>query len=80
MADLSTDVRTIKGIGEQRAKSLEKLGIRTLRDLISWFPRRTRTGRSSAPSRSCRRTRPGAGDSPICSLMNSRTSTRSSTA
>ncbi len=40
MADLSTDVRTIKGIGEQRAKSLEKLGIRTLRDLISWFPRR----------------------------------------
>ena len=39
MADLTTDVRYIKGIGEQRAKSLEKLGIATLRDLISWFPR-----------------------------------------
>ncbi len=40
MADLNTDVRYIKGIGEQRAKALAKLGIRTLRDLISWFPRR----------------------------------------
>ncbi|MCI8802467.1 MAG: ATP-dependent DNA helicase RecG [Oscillibacter sp.] len=40
MADLTTDVRYIKGVGEQRAKALEKLGIHTLRDLISWFPRR----------------------------------------
>ena len=40
MADLNTDVRFIKGIGEQRAKALNKLGICTLRDLISWFPRR----------------------------------------
>ena len=40
MADLNTDVRFIKGIGEQRAKALNKLGIYTLRDLISWFPRR----------------------------------------
>ena len=40
MADLATDVRYIKGIGEQRAKALAKLDIRTLRDLISWFPRR----------------------------------------
>ena len=40
MAELKTDVRYIKGIGEQRAKSLGKLGIATLRDLISWFPRR----------------------------------------
>ena len=40
MADLKTDVRFIKGIGEQRAKALGKLGIRTLRDLVSWFPRR----------------------------------------
>ena len=40
MADLNTDVRTIKGIGEQRAKALEKLGITDLRGLISWFPRR----------------------------------------
>ena len=40
MADLKTDVRYSKGIGEQRAKALGKLGIHTLRDLISWFPRR----------------------------------------
>ena len=40
MADLSTDVRYIKGIGEQRAKALNKLGICTLRDLIAWFPRK----------------------------------------
>ena len=40
MADLSTNVRYIKGIGEQRAKALEKLGVETLRDLISWFPRK----------------------------------------
>lgn len=40
MADLSTDVQYIKGIGPQRAKSLQKLGIGTLRDLIAWLPRR----------------------------------------
>ena len=39
MPDLTTGVRFVKGIGEQRAKALEKLGIRTLRDLISYFPR-----------------------------------------
>ena len=40
MADLSTPVQFIKGIGPQRAKALEKLGITTLRDLIAWLPRR----------------------------------------
>ena len=39
MAELTTDIRSIKGIGEQRAKALKKLGIVNLRDLISWFPR-----------------------------------------
>ena len=39
MADLQTDIRYIKGIGEARSKSLNKLGIVTLRDLISYFPR-----------------------------------------
>ena len=38
MADLNTNVRYIKGIGETRAKALEKLGVRTLRDLIGFFP------------------------------------------
>ena len=36
---MAIDVRCIKGIGEQRAKSLQKLGITTLRELISYFPR-----------------------------------------
>ena len=40
MADLQTDVRYIKGIGEARAKALAKLGIGTLQDLIAYFPRR----------------------------------------
>jgi len=40
LADLETDVRFISGIGEQRAKALGKLGIFTLRDLISYFPRK----------------------------------------
>ena len=39
MADLKTNIRYIKGIGEARAKSLGKLGITTLKDLISFFPR-----------------------------------------
>ena len=39
MPDLNTNVRWIGGIGEARAKSLQKLGIETLRDLISYFPR-----------------------------------------
>ena len=47
MAELNTDVRYIKGIGEQRAKALEKLGIRTLRDLIAYFPRRYEDRRES---------------------------------
>ena len=39
MADLGTGVRYVKGMGEQKAKALEKLGIHTLQDLISYFPR-----------------------------------------
>ena len=40
MATPDTNVRYIKGIGETRAKALEKLDIHTLRDLIAYFPRR----------------------------------------
>ena len=40
MADLTTNVQYVKGVGPQKAKALEKLGIVTLRDLISWLPRR----------------------------------------
>ncbi len=40
MADLNTSVRFIKGIGEKKAQALEKLGVFSLRDLVSYFPRR----------------------------------------
>jgi len=39
LPDLQSDVRYIKGIGEQRAKALAKLNIRTLGDLVRYFPR-----------------------------------------
>ena len=39
MPDLSSDIRYIKGIGEQRAKSLARLDIHTLGDLLHYFPR-----------------------------------------
>ena len=39
MAELQTNIRYIKGVGEERAKALARLGITTLRDLISYFPR-----------------------------------------
>ena len=40
MADLNTDVRYIKGIGEKKAQALGKLGVFSLYDLVSYFPRR----------------------------------------
>ena len=40
MADLNTDVRYLKGIGEKKALSLNRLGVFSLYDLISFFPRR----------------------------------------
>ena len=49
MADLNTDVRYIKGVGEAKAKALGKLGIATLGDLIGWFPRRYDDRRESKP-------------------------------
>ncbi len=40
MADLNTDVRYLKGIGEKKALALNKLGVFSLYDLISFFPRK----------------------------------------
>ena len=39
MADLNTNVQFIKGIGEVKAKAMNRLGIFTLGDLISYYPR-----------------------------------------
>ena len=49
MADLNTDVRYIKGIGEAKAKALGKLGIFPLGALIGWFPRRYEDRRETRP-------------------------------
>ena len=51
MASLTTDVRYVKGIGEARAKSLEKLGIRTLGDLIAYYPMRWEDRTRTVPVR-----------------------------
>ena len=39
MADLTKNVQFIKGVGEARAKLLNKLGIFDLKDLITYYPR-----------------------------------------
>ena len=39
MAEAEKDIRYMKGVGEARAKALNKLGIRTLEDLVGYFPR-----------------------------------------
>ena len=38
--ELDTSVRFIKGIGEKKALALNKLGVFSLRDLLSFFPRK----------------------------------------
>lgn len=60
MADLKTSVQFIHGIGPQRAKALEKLGIATLGDLISWFPAAMRTAPKLSPLPSWTRIPPPA--------------------
>ena len=37
--DLNKDVKYIKGVGPNRVKLLNKLGIYTLKDLITYYPR-----------------------------------------
>ena len=37
---LASPVTAVRGIGEKRARAFEKLGIVTLYDLLSYFPRR----------------------------------------
>jgi len=39
MSNLDKNIQYIKGVGEARAKLLNKLGIFTLRDLITYYPR-----------------------------------------
>ncbi len=39
MGDLKKEIQYVKGVGPNRAKSLNKLGIYTLEDLITYYPR-----------------------------------------
>jgi len=39
MTELKKEIRFLKGVGEKRAKDLEKLGICTISDLIFYYPR-----------------------------------------
>ena len=39
MSEAELEIRYLKGVGDARAKSLNKLGIFTLRDLVAYFPR-----------------------------------------
>ncbi len=40
MAELSTDLQALHGIGSRRAQLFRKMGLATLGDLLTWFPRR----------------------------------------
>ena len=40
MSELNKELRYIKGIGEKKALALNKLGVFSLRDLVSFFPRK----------------------------------------
>ena len=39
MGELEKEIQYIKGVGPNRAKLLQKLGIHTLKDLITYYPR-----------------------------------------
>ena len=49
MAELNTEVRYLKGIGEKKAQALAKLGVFSLRDLVSFFPRKYEDRSQSKP-------------------------------
>ena len=39
MKEKNFEIRFLKGVGEKRAKQLEKLGIKTVKDLVEFYPR-----------------------------------------
>jgi len=39
MANAQQDIRALRGVGEQRAQTLQKLGVRTVGDLLMHYPR-----------------------------------------
>ena len=53
MAELQSEVRYLKGIGEKKALALQKLGVFTLYDLLSFFPRRYEDRSHFSPINAC---------------------------
>ena len=53
MPDLNSDVRYLKGIGEKKAQALSKLGVFSLYDLISFYPRKYEDRSSFKPIGLC---------------------------
>ena len=55
METLTSPVTALRGVGPQKARALEKLGIRTLGDLLRFYPRtyvdRQKRSGSSSPGR-----------------------------
>ena len=48
---MNTAVTALSGVGEKKAQVLEKLGIRTLGELVEWYPRRYEDRRQAWPIR-----------------------------
>ncbi len=53
-AGLATPLQYLKGVGPQRARLLERLGLVTARDALDWFPRRYEDRREFLPFRKLR--------------------------
>lgn len=51
--ELNSDIKYIKGVGEARAKSLEKLGIKTLGDMLTFYPRKYEDWSKTALIKEC---------------------------
>jgi ATP-dependent DNA helicase RecG len=53
-AGLATPLQYVKGVGPQRARLLERLGLATVWDALNWFPRRYEDRRQLVPFRKLR--------------------------
>lgn len=62
---LEQSVRNLNGVGEKKAAILEKLGIRTLEQLVEWYPRDYEDRRKIWPIRRA----PEEGNVGICALV-----------
>jgi ATP-dependent DNA helicase RecG len=57
---LDTQIQYVKGVGPQRAGQLQRLGVHTLRDLLTYYPRRYDLRRQAQPISTLRGGEPNA--------------------